>query len=43
MMLDDVIEIKAADPDSQYRLVQCPKCEGDNVAYEHFNGRGGAK
>ena len=42
-MLDGVIEIKQADPDSQYRLVQCSKCEGDNVAYEHYNGRGGAK
>ena len=35
-MLDDVIEIKVPDPDSQYRLVQCPKCDGENVAYEHY-------
>lgn len=41
-MLDDVIEIKKPDPDSQYRLVPC-KCGSDNVAYVHYNGRGGAK
>ena len=41
-MLDDVIEIKKADPDSQYRLRPCKKCKGDNVAYVHYNGRGGA-
>ena len=29
-------------PDSQYRLLPC-KCGSDNVAYEHYNGRGGAK
>ena len=43
MMLDDVIEIKVPAPDSQYRLVPCKKCQSDNVAYEHYNGRGGAK
>ena len=43
MMLDDVIEIKKAEPDSQYRLLPCPKCKSDNVAYVHYNGRGGAK
>ena len=43
MMLDDVIEIKVPAPDSQYRLVPCKKCKSDNVAYEHYNGRGGAK
>lgn len=42
MMMDDVIEIKKADPDSQYRLRPC-KCGSDNVAYVHYNGRGGAK
>ena len=41
MMLDDVIEIKVPEPDSQFRLVPC-KCSSDNVAYEHYNGRGGA-
>lgn len=42
MMLDDVIEIKKPEPDSQYRLLPC-KCKSDNVAYVHYNGRGGAK
>ena len=42
MMLDDVIEIKKADPDSQWRLRPCKKCRSENVAYEHYNGRGGA-
>ena len=41
MMLDDVIEIKVPEPDSQFRLLSC-KCKSDNVAYEHYNGRGGA-
>ena len=41
-MFDDVIEIKKADPYSQWRLLPC-KCKSDNVAYEHYNGRGGAK
>ena len=43
MKMDDVIEIKQAAPDGQYRLVPCKKCKGDNVAYVHYNGRGGAK
>lgn len=42
-MLDDVIEIKPAVPDSQWRLCNCRKCQSDNVAYVHYNGRGGAK
>lgn len=42
-MFDDVFEIKVPAPDSQYRLVPCKKCLSDNVAYEHYNGRGGAK
>lgn len=42
MMLDDVIEIKKADQDSQYWLRPCKKCKSDNVAYVHYNGRGGA-
>ena len=41
-MLDDVIEIKKPAPDCQYRLVPC-RCGSDNVAYVHYNGRGGAK
>lgn len=43
MMADDVIEIKKADPDSQWRLRPCKKCCSENVAYVHYNGRGGAK
>lgn len=42
MMLDDVIEIKLPAPDSQWRLLPCKKCKSDNVAYVHYNGRGGA-
>ena len=42
MMLDDVIEIEVPDPYSHFRLLPC-KCKSDNVAYEHYNGRGGAK
>lgn len=42
MMLDDVIETKKADPDSQWRLRPCKKCRSENVAYVQYNGRGGA-
>lgn len=42
MIMDDVIEIKVPQPDSQYRLVPCRECKSDNVAYEHYNGSGGA-
>ena len=42
MKMDDTIEIKVPAPDSQYRLKPC-KCTSDNVAYVHYNGRGGAK
>lgn len=41
-MENDVIEIKKPEPDSQYRLLHCKKCQSDNVAYVHYNGRGGA-
>ena len=41
MELDDVIQIKKPAPDCQYRLVPC-RCGSDNVAYEQYNGRGGA-
>lgn len=41
MMMDDVIEIKVPEPDSQFCLIPC-KCGSDNVGYEHYNGRGGA-
>ena len=43
MRMDDVIDIKKPDPDSQYRLKPCKKCQSDNVAYVHYDGRGGAK
>lgn len=42
MKMDDSIEIIKPAPDSQYRLLPC-KCSSDNVAYVHYNGRGGAK
>lgn len=42
MKIDDAIEIKNADKDSQYRLRPCTKCNSDNVAYVHYNGKGGA-
>lgn len=42
MKMDDVIEIKVPVPDSQYRLIPCKKCQSDNIAYVHYNGRGGA-
>ena len=41
MMLDDVIEIKKAAPDSQYLLLPCKKCGSDNVAYVHYEAKGG--
>lgn len=43
MNMDDVIEIKKPDLDSQYKLLPCKKCKSDNVAYVHYNGKGGAK
>ena len=42
MMLDNVILIQKPEPDSHYRLRPC-KCKSDNVAYEQYNGKGGAK
>ena len=38
MSIDDAIEIKIPAHDSQYRLLPCPKCKSDNVAYVHYNG-----
>ena len=32
MMLDDIVDIKVPEPDSQFRLKPC-KCGSDNVAY----------
>ena len=34
MTMDDTVEIKVPDPDSQWRLLPC-KCKSDNVAYVH--------
>ena len=39
MMLEDAIEIKAPDPDSQYRLRPC-RCKSDNVAYVKYQAQG---
>lgn len=33
MSMDDVIQIITPAPDSQYRLMDCPDCKSDNVAY----------
>ena len=33
MSMDDVIQVKVPEPDSQYCLLSCPVCHGDNVAY----------
>ena len=40
-MLNDVIEIKLPDQDSQWRLRPCKKCKSDNMAYVHYNAKGG--
>lgn len=40
MSLDDVIQIITPAPDSQYLLLRCPACEGDNVAYIQTAGDG---
>lgn len=40
MSLDDIIQIIAQQPDSQYRLLPCKKCKGDNVAYVQTAGDG---
>ena len=41
MSMDDVIEIKVPAPDSQYLLLACPNCHGDNVAYVQTANDGG--
>ena len=33
MVMDDVIQIITPAPDSQFLLLPCPACQGDNVAY----------
>ncbi len=42
MSIDDAIDIQIPAQDSQYRLLHCPKCKSDNVAYVHYDGKGGA-
>lgn len=42
LRMDDVIDIKIPEADAHFRLKPCKKCESDNVAYVHYNGRGGA-
>ena len=42
MQINNAIQTIKPDLDSQYRLAPC-KCSSDNVAYVHYNGRGGAK
>ena len=39
MMLDDAVEIKVPDPDSQWRLLPC-RCKSDNVAYVKYEAQG---
>ena len=36
MYIDDVIDIKRPESDSQFRLVPCGKCRSDNVAYVKY-------
>lgn len=33
MMIDDAIEMKVPEPDSQFLLLPCKCCGGNNVAY----------
>lgn len=40
MSMDDVIQIIKPEPDSQFMLLQCPECDGDNVAYIQTAGDG---
>ena len=40
MSMVDVIQIITPAPDSQYLLLCCPACEGDNVAYVQTAGDG---
>lgn len=38
MSMDDVIQIITVAPDSQFLLLACPDCKGDNVAYVQTAG-----
>lgn len=40
MEIQDAIQIIKPNPDSQYRLRPC-KCNSDNVAYVHYDAKGG--
>lgn len=41
MSMDDVIQIIKPAPDSQFLLLACPHCKGDNVAYVETANDGG--
>ena len=36
MDMEKAIKIEAAVPDSHFRLLPCPECGGDNVAYVQY-------
>lgn len=36
MVFGNVISIRKAEPDSQFRLINCPVCGSDNVAYVEY-------
>lgn len=36
MLLGNVVSIKKPEPDSHFRLRNCPVCNGDNVAYVEY-------
>ena len=42
MMLNNAIEIRKPEPDSQYRLRPC-RCKSDNVAYVKYEDQDGEK
>ena len=37
MTFDGAIKVEAAEPDGQFRLVNCRCCGGDNVAYVQYS------
>ena len=37
MYMNDAIRIIKPEPDSQFRLVPCPECKSDDVAYEAYS------
>ena len=36
MEIECAIKVERADPDSHFRLLPCPECGGDNVAYVQY-------